>query len=725
MAQHNLSELIAETVSQMKQQGLAYDTIYAYSCTLRALMRYCEAHNIEEYTEETGARFLELFAHKDPPFTDDTRHAYRTTVDRLNCALNGTRWCPRRKQAGKYVSSCFDAIISNYGEYMLKKSGNPRRKHSILLVIARFLRHVEDNGCTELKDLTPMIIYTVFKVVTDKKGFRDKAASFLRYAYKHGLMSVDLSLIMPSVPHYTTVPSVYTPEEVEMLIRSIDRSTPMGKRDYAILIILARLGIRAVDIANLTFDCLHLDKRTIEFIQQKTRQPQTLVLLDEVEEGVFDYINNARPESSDEHIFLNKDGYGAVLPATVGDTVRRIMSQTAIKPGNRKLGSHSMRASLATALIDEGNDYAIVQKVLGHLNVQSTKSYVRADVEQLRINALPVLPASGNFQKFLESTEEKAPFRSILKSEIEDYLELRKNQGYVTKNDFVFKRLDSYLVSQNVQDKALTPTVIDGWLEKEGEHIHVNTVRTRISVYTGFAKYLATLNILAFIPEPPLQDKSYMPYIFSRAEIQEIIGMADVIVTHGEPLTDVQFSMVLRILCGCGLRLSEALKLRYEDVDVENGILHILEGKDHKDRLVPMEKSVTELLRLYINAIQKNGSKYLFTNSSFEPRSVAWAEGCFKRILTATGIVRTRLPNRARHDICLHCMRHTFAVNSFRAQDICGKNEYGAVPSLSIYLGHDDLLSTQRYLHMTAENSMEIINASSEYTKGMFPEVPQ
>jgi hypothetical protein len=81
--------------------------------------------------------------------------------------------------------------------------------------------------------------------------------------------------------------------------------------------------------------------------------------------------------------------------------------------------------------------------------------------------------------------------------------------------------------------------------------------------------------------------------------------------------------------------------------------------------------------------------------------------------------------NDVRGRICLHCMRHTFAVNSFRKQDHAGVDMYTATPFLSTYMGHDNILGTQTYLHMTAENSVDVIEQTTEYTVGLFPEVPR
>jgi len=96
----------------------------------------------------------------------------------------------------------------------------------------------------------------------------------------------------------------------------------------------------------------------------------------------------------------------------------------------------------------------------------------------------------------------------------------------------------------------------------------------------------------------------------------------------------------------------------------------------------------------------------------------------FNKSLEAAGIEKPTLPRYTRN-ICLHCLRHTFAVHSFRKQDLAGVDMYAAEPFLSVYMGHTRLYGTETYLHMTAENSADVIEKTTAYTDGLFPEVPR
>jgi integrase len=282
------------------------------------------------------------------------------------------------------------------------------------------------------------------------------------------------------------------------------------------------------------------------------------------------------------------------------------------------------------------------------------------------------------------------------------------------------------LIDQEIAEKAIVPHVIDGWISKWNPALNPNTMRVYVSYYTQFARYLHSLGIVAFIPDRPLPDRSYMPYIFSEEEISDIFHAADNMKFSRPSLTAIQFPMLLRLLYGCGLRLGEALRLQISDFDARDSVLRVWNGKGNKDRLVPVDRNLSEILSLYCNTVLQEGKNdpFIFAGAKGGSRSFAWALKTFQRILREAKIDMLTLSAHSRN-ICLHCLRHTFAVSAFRKQTLNGVDSYSASPFLSIYLGHYKLVGTQVYLHITDENSVDIIKVTSEHTKGMFPEVPQ
>jgi integrase/recombinase XerD len=319
-------------------------------------------------------------------------------------------------------------------------------------------------------------------------------------------------------------------------------------------------------------------------------------------------------------------------------------------------------------------------------------------------------------------------YNSILADDILGYLALRASQGHSKKERYILQTLDIHLSKIGLKEKLLTPSHVDEWINTLPSKLSVNTKIVYISHFTQFAKYLHTLDIPAFIPERPTTEHLYIPYIFSQEEITKLFDAADSLLVFGQTrsLTHIQFPLVLRILYGCGMRIGEILSLKANDVDLNNGVIFVRNAKGNKDRVVPMDHSLVLICRRYYAVTCKNITEDtpLFENTNHAPRSGSWAGWRFQKVLKKSGISLASRPV-SRRTICIHCLRHTFAVNSFRKQDLAGIDIYDTTPLLSTFMGHANLYGTETYLHMTAENSKDIVERMSPYAKNIFPEVPK
>lgn len=326
-------------------------------------------------------------------------------------------------------------------------------------------------------------------------------------------------------------------------------------------------------------------------------------------------------------------------------------------------------------------------------------------------------------------------FRSILKDEFNEFLNLRHSQGFKDQNRYIWEYLDRYLVNSHINEKAMTPERVEDWISSDCVGLKDKSVDGFITAYNVFAKYLISVGIPAYIYPHALSMRrsKYIPYIFTSDEMATIFGIADSGEYSKDRLSKIQFPVLLRILYGCGLRLSEALALQIKDVDFDAGILLIHNGKGSKDRVVAMDTSLTEVLKLYHTSVLSGKPKesYLFESNYADGRrncvgyhrSQSWARGNFSRILEQAGI--SIVTERNERGICPHCLRHTFVDRSLAKQSENGVSSYCALPLISIYLGHEDLTETQDYTHLTAGECAAILKKTSEKYCGMFPEVPK
>ena len=316
---------------------------------------------------------------------------------------------------------------------------------------------------------------------------------------------------------------------------------------------------------------------------------------------------------------------------------------------------------------------------------------------------------------------------SVFAPEFLAYIALRESQGRKISDYQRYCRfLDQYLFAEGISKKELPATIAEGWMGSRWAGMTTRTRAVYLSHYSGFAKYLHTLGYAAFIPEGVIADKSYLPYLFSDEEVVRFFHAADNLSTGHAYFSNFAFPLAMRILYGCGLRVNEALCLELGDIDLESGILLIRNAKGNRDRLVPMDDSLTCILSRYLSLHRKGCEKetLLFQDRKGNKVPRLMMRYRFNQTLKLAGIEKPELP-LYRRNICLNCMRHCFAVNSFRKQDLAGIDMYSCAPLLATYMGHKRMNCTETYLHMTAENSRDIIDKASEYSEGLFPEVPR
>lgn len=399
-----IGKLVIDTTKLLREQGLSRYTVDNYLDIFSVFEKYCDKNRIFAYNDEIGAQFLlEQFNHK-PPFSRHHLSICRSAIKRLDCVFFGQEFIkgPFGRKPVAYETSKFNEIRDEYRIYLEKTRKTPKDVRSRILCVSRFLKFVDDRGIESLLNLSATDIHDAFHEASDKCRFRRLVGHFLVYAYKYGLTKEDLYSFMPTPIRHKPIPSVYSTEEVETIIQSISTDTNTGKRNYAIVLIDARLGIRASDIAGLTFDSIIKSEKKLRIKrQQKTKNPLILPLPDEVMAAINDYIDHARQSSTDEHIFLNIANDKAISPANVGKIVEMAITASGIDTAGKRKGSHSLRSSLATSLIEEGISYSAVQQVLGHSDIRSTKAYVKVSAETLRTCALSVPEPSKIFRKLL------------------------------------------------------------------------------------------------------------------------------------------------------------------------------------------------------------------------------------------------------------------------------------------------------------------------------------
>ena len=401
--QANCKELSQKILETMRNDGYSYRAVdrglvYIY----RRLMKFCDENCEGVYSRKAGEIFLE--ENNKRGLSKGHFNAYVNAVHRMDCALIGDfHWRAPNKATMPYAASCLDKILPIYEEHLYDTGKTRNDIRSRMHVLSRFLKYAGDHGCSSLSDINAPIIYGGFEAEGSKGEFRKSIGHFIRYAFRQGIIESDMSSCIPEVSRHKPVPTVYSNEEINTILDSIDKGSKTGRRDFAIIVVAARTGMRSCDIASLTFENIDRAGRSIAITQKKTGEPIAFPLLEEIRTAIDDYVENERPDSVSPYVFLKTDNpdHGKLLPHTIYTIVSRRIKASGIETNGRKMGAHALRSSLASQLLEEGNSYSTIQKVLGHTSPETAKHYVRVETERLRGCALGMPEFSPETESFV------------------------------------------------------------------------------------------------------------------------------------------------------------------------------------------------------------------------------------------------------------------------------------------------------------------------------------
>jgi site-specific recombinase XerD len=287
-------------------------------------------------------------------------------------------------------------ILRAYNSYLDEQDRSHNTKKNYLRISKLFMRYAAERGHLSLRDVSREDIVGFIPHISQRYRLGSMSAvltalrSFFQFAQCCGYCDWDMSQALPRTSAAKTV--VYAPlttDEEASLLQSMDRTTSAGKRDYALVLLIMRTGLRTVDIMNLQINDLDWRRNTITLIQQKTGRPLVLPLLPDVGNAIAEYLLNGRPKTEDQHVFLrNYPPYiGFQNPYSCSLIIKRLMERAEIGQSQYRR-AHALRHSLACRLLHVETPVTVISSILGHSNKDSTKVYLSTHVEQLRTCAL-------------------------------------------------------------------------------------------------------------------------------------------------------------------------------------------------------------------------------------------------------------------------------------------------------------------------------------------------
>lgn len=293
-----------------------------------------------------------------------------------------------------------------------------------------------------------------------------------------------------------------------------------------------------------------------------------------------------------------------------------------------------------------------------------------------------------------------SPFADILTR----YLVEKRGVGYVyNKQAGDMRRFDQFAIAFPCENNVLSKELVEAWCQKR-PHEKIRNQESRIALMQQLAKYMVAHGYSAYIT--PLKvhasRNGFIPYIFSDNELAAFFRETDKFTANNlTPTRHLVIPLLFRMLYGCGLRISEALKLTLGDIDFESGTLHIKNTKFDKNRKIVMADSLRKKCIDYYNIIHITSTMDypFFPCKAGQPYSYRAINNIFHQILEHVGIYYGGRGNGPR----IHDFRHTFAVHRLKKWTMDGVDLAVMLPLLSTYLGHVDMDGTQHYLRLTAD----------------------
>lgn len=395
-----LSALCEQLITYLKSIQMMPRTIDNYKSVLRKLQRFAAERGETIYCRELVDAFISENGFQERQ--NDPGHMYYRTGQMLHDLASGN--VPgisySRHTAIPAISDAWNSCVECYRNSLSAKNQSSSTIKTKLARLKDFLLFLMQQNVLKPVQLKPGTITDFIA----HAGHRYKAVyrynlfqslkDFLTFLYLNSLVPVNFSLFFSSLPDPSdsVLPSFYSHGQIQQVLCSIERNTFMGKRDFAMVQMIAQTGIRAVDMANLQLGNLHPNSSEIRFQQHKTKKWLDLPLTEELWSSLYDYLS-CRKEGQCQYLFVRATNARMAMPVTpscISAVVKKYIHLSGVYSPGKKAGAHSLRHSLAVSMTNSGTPFPIISKALGHSSMEVTKEYAGISLEQLSTLALEV-----------------------------------------------------------------------------------------------------------------------------------------------------------------------------------------------------------------------------------------------------------------------------------------------------------------------------------------------
>lgn len=408
MQEADVRDCVGRVVAALRDAGRAEATVRRHRVVLDRFVAFLAGRGLEVVSEpvcidfiadQTGVKLTSLWESTK----DRSVQAVRRPVVLMAEALAG-----RVVEVDRSVIPAGDACPARFrplrDDYLASCRGRGNAEATLVAkdkTVSRFLAYLVEVG---VDDLAALGVRDVSGFLLRQRGLRRRTVAamrssvgdFLAFLAATGKTPRSLADRLPPHRHirHESEPHLWTAEEVRRVLTAIDRASATGKRDYAMILATARLGLRISDLRQLELGDLDWRGKQVRIVQHKTGRPLSLPLLDDVGWAIIDYVRGGRPDTAGAKVFVKHrhpfDAFGNA--SSIATRLSRHAARAGIAFGPDEVcGMHSLRGALAVAMIDNGAPMPVVSAVLGHASTDTTQAYyLRFDIERLRCCALDV-----------------------------------------------------------------------------------------------------------------------------------------------------------------------------------------------------------------------------------------------------------------------------------------------------------------------------------------------
>jgi len=402
MEKVTIRELITRLERELIRVGYAEATLNYYRSIWKRIIAYFEERGETFFSEAVAMEYVDnkcdFFAkEKAGALTQSNVYLFRVVRMMGDFQQHGVILRRYERTLSRVNNPQNQAHLAKFKTHCAASGYATHTRNSYARTAENFLCYIEAHGIS-LETITAVDLTAFVKTLL---GYSYKMVefvlcgtrAFLRFLHREGMVPADCAESLPNIQSrkQTRIPSVWNKDDLLKLLDAIDRGNPSGKRDYAIILLVARLGLRSIDVKRLTFSHFNWNENYFEFSQSKTGRLVRLPILKDVGWAIIDYIKNGRPVSDSPYVFLRH--LAPIQPFADEDHLHQIIRKyhrLAKIPVSspKRIGMHSLRHTLATTLMENNVSVDDIAGILGQQSTESTPIYLKSSLNLLRECAL-------------------------------------------------------------------------------------------------------------------------------------------------------------------------------------------------------------------------------------------------------------------------------------------------------------------------------------------------